>query len=108
MPDAPAPSPGGVTVAFDALGAERGQEVVEAGVREAAGDGVGVRVFGDPDALAGLRGVAGVELVEARRRITNDDEPVAAVRSTPDASIVRAAADVAAGRSGALASPGPT
>ncbi len=47
-------------------------------------------------------------MVEAGSVIPNEAEPVAAVRSTPDASIVLAAADVAEGRSQALASPGST
>jgi glycerol-3-phosphate acyltransferase PlsX len=65
-------------------------------------------VFGDPAELAGLDGVAGVELVEAPAAITNDEDPVGAVRDVPEASIVLAAADVAGGRSQALASAGPT
>ena len=47
-------------------------------------------------------------MIDAPGSIENDDEPVAAVRGRPDASIVAAAADVAAGRSDALASAGPT
>jgi phosphate acyltransferase len=96
------------TVALDGHGAEQGAGVVVAGVRLAAADGIGVRVFGDPDELAALRGVAGVELIAASVAITNDDEPVASVRGTPDASVVRAAADVADGASDAMASVGPT
>jgi glycerol-3-phosphate acyltransferase PlsX len=96
------------TVALDGRGAERGAEAIVAGARAAAADGVGVRVFGDPTALAGLKAIAGVELIEAPGEITNDAEPVAAVRGQADASIVLAAADVAEGRSQALASAGPT
>jgi glycerol-3-phosphate acyltransferase PlsX len=97
-----------VTVALDALGAERGPDVVVAGVKAAAADGIRVRVFGDRAALADLSGVDGVEVLPAADLIGNEEEPVAAVRSRPEASIVRAAADVAAGRSQALASPGST
>ena len=43
-------------------------------------------------------GVDGVELVEAPDEITNDEDPVGAVRDTPEASIVLAAADVADGQ----------
>lgn len=96
------------TVALDGRGVDRGPETVVAGARAAAADGIGVRVFGDPRALAGLRGVDGVELVEAPAEITNDEDPVAAVRRSADASVVLAAADVAEGRSEALASAGPT
>lgn len=96
------------TVALDGRGAERGAEAVVAGALAAAGDGIGLRVFGDQAALGGLDGVEGIEVVAATGEITNADEPVAAVRSRPEASIVRAATDVAEGRSDALASAGPT
>jgi glycerol-3-phosphate acyltransferase PlsX len=65
-------------------------------------------VFGDPAALAELEGTERVELIPAAGEITNFDEPVAAVRSRADASIVLAARDVGEGRSAALASAGPT
>jgi len=97
-----------VTVALDGLGAERGPEVVVAGARAAAADGIGVRVFGDPGELAALKGVAGVEVIETSEWVGNDVEPVAAVRSQPDSSIVRAARDVTEGGSSALASAGST
>ena len=82
--------------------------MIVAGALAAAADGIGVRVFGDPSELSGLGGAAGVEVIDAPDSIANDDEPVAAVRGRPDASIVAAAADVAAGRADALASAGPT
>jgi glycerol-3-phosphate acyltransferase PlsX len=96
------------TVALDGHGAERGPAVLIAGARAAAGDGIRLRVFGDAEALAPLAEVAGVELIAAPVAIANDDEPVAAVRRTPEASVVMAAADVAEGRSQALVSAGPT
>jgi glycerol-3-phosphate acyltransferase PlsX len=96
------------TVALDGRGAERGADAIVAGVRAATADGILVRVFGDPGQLSGLAGAERVELVEATGEITNDDDPVGAVRGTPDASIVLAAADVAEGRSDAVASAGPT
>lgn len=103
-------APGGerITVAFDALGAEGGPDVVVPGVRAAAADGIAVRVFGRPGDLEGISDVDGVEIVPCEELIGNDEEPVRAVRGRPDASIVRAAADVAAGDSHALASPGST
>jgi len=97
----------GVTVAFDALGAEAGSAAVIAGVLAAAADGIGVRVFGPAADLGGLASDR-VEVIDTTTAIGNDEEPVRAVRSRPDASIVRAAADVAAGSSQALASPGST
>jgi glycerol-3-phosphate acyltransferase PlsX len=97
-----------VTVALDGRGAEQGSEAVIAGARAAAADGIRLRVFGDPEALRDVGEIDGVELVAAAEEITNSDEPVAAVRSRPQASVVRAAADVAEGSSAALVSAGPT
>ena len=96
------------TVALDGRGADRGPEVIVAGARAATADGISVRVFGDPVALAGLADVDNAEVIEATAEITNEDDPVAAVRGRADASVVRAAADVAAGESAAMASAGPT
>jgi len=96
------------TVALDGRGAERGPEVIVAGARAAAADGIRVRVFGDPAALAAVEKIDGAELVPAPDGITNAEEPVAAVRSRPRASVVLAASDVAEGRSDAMASPGST
>ena len=101
-------SAGMTTVALDGRGAERGAEAIVAGARAAAADGIGVRVFGDPAELAALDGIAGVEVIEARRRDHQRRRPGrrrSAAR--PSASIVLAAADVAAGHSDALASAGP-
>jgi phosphate acyltransferase len=97
-----------VTVALDGRGAERGAEAVIEGARAAAGDGIRLRVFGDLDLLAEIRELDGAELIPATEEITNDDEPVAAVRSRPEASVVKAAGDVAEGRSVALVSAGST
>jgi glycerol-3-phosphate acyltransferase PlsX len=97
-----------VTVAFDALGAEAGPGVVVEGVSAAAAEGIGVRVFGRTAELSELASVEGIEVIDTNESIGNDEEPVRAVRSRPQASIVRAAADVAAGHSDALASPGST
>jgi glycerol-3-phosphate acyltransferase PlsX len=95
-----------VTVAVDGKGVERGTEVLIAGVRAALADGIAVRVFGDPAELSPLDGAA--EVIAAADEISNDDEPVAAVRSREEASVVRAARDVADGRAQALVSAGPT
>lgn len=74
----------------------------------AVGEGIAVRVFGRSSELSALEGLDAVDLIQTTDLIANDAEPVRAVRGTPEASIVRAAADVAAGRSDALASPGST
>jgi len=95
-------------VALDAHGTDAGPEVIVEGARAAAADGIALRVFGEPGELAGLEQVEGVEVVPAAQRIANEEEPVRAVRAKPEASIVRAAADVAAGRSDALVSAGST
>jgi phosphate acyltransferase len=96
------------TVALDGRGADGGSEVIIAGARAAAADGIALRVFGDPEELGALADVDRVEVISALEAIGNDEEPVAAVRSKEQASVVLAARDVAEGRSDALASPGPT
>jgi phosphate acyltransferase len=97
-----------VTVALDGRGAERGARAVIDGARAAVADGIRLRVFGDPGQLAELGESEGVELIPAAGEITNADEPVAAVRSRPEASVVQAATDAAEGRSSALVSAGST
>jgi phosphate acyltransferase len=97
----------GVTVALDGFGAEQGFDVLAAGARIAASDGIHVRVFGPADEL-GLDGADGVEVVPTSDWIANEDDPVPAVRARREASVVRAARDVAEGRSDAMASPGST
>lgn len=98
----------GAPIALDAFGADGGFEVIAAGARAAAADGIAVRVFGPPGALSQLDGVEGVEIVPATDAISNNDEPVRAVRTRPQASIALAAADVAAGSSVGLVSAGST
>jgi glycerol-3-phosphate acyltransferase PlsX len=97
-----------VTVALDGRGAERGAQAVIDGARAAAADGIRLRVFGDPDLLTEIDALDGAELIPAAEEITNADEPVATVRSRPEASVVQAATDVADGRSGAMVSAGST
>jgi glycerol-3-phosphate acyltransferase PlsX len=91
-------------VALDAYGADAGPETVLEGARLAASDGVPVRIFGPTS----LDTSGGVELEPTTDWIGNEAEPVAAVRSTPDASVVRAAAAVAEGRCSSLVSAGST
>ena len=97
----------GVTVALDGFGAEQGFGVLAEGARLAAADGIRVRVFGPADEL-GLDGVDGIEVVPTSEWIANEEDPVPAVRAKTEASVVRAARDVAEGRSGAMVSPGST
>ena len=92
------------TVALDAMGADAGPEAVLDGARLAAADGIAVRVFGP----ATLKAPEGVKLIAAEEWIGNDIDPVSAVRFTPEASVVRAATDVAEGGSDALVSAGST
>ena len=77
------------------------------GAKLAAADGIGVRVFGPPREL-GLDGVDGVEVVPTAEWIGNDEDPVPAVRAKPEASVVRAARDVAEDAADAMVSPGST
>jgi glycerol-3-phosphate acyltransferase PlsX len=97
----------GTTVALDGFGVENGFDVLEAGVRQAADDGVNVRVFG-PEGRVQLDGIEGATLIDTVESITNEDDPVSSVRSRPDASIVRAVADAADGNSDAVVGLGST
>jgi phosphate acyltransferase len=91
-------------VALDAYGADGGPELVLAGARIAAADGIPVRVFGP----SSLEPPDGVELEPTTDWIGNEAEPVAAVRSKPEASVVRGAAAVAEGTCSSLVSAGST
>lgn len=95
------------TVALDGFGAERGFGALAEGARLAAADGIRLRVFGPPAEL-GLEGVEGMEIVATEESIGNEEEPVAAVRARPGASIARAAEDVKEGNAAAMASVGST
>jgi phosphate acyltransferase len=96
-----------VTVTVDGRGVERGPDVLVQGLRTAVDDGIAIRLFGDPAAFGDLD-LDGIEMVEAPDRISNDQDPVGAVRSHPQASVVLAAADAAEGTSDAMVSAGPT
>jgi phosphate acyltransferase len=90
-------------IAVDANGADAGPGAVAEGARRS---GEQVLLFG-PAREIGDPGPA-VEVVDAPERIGGDEEPVRAVRSRPEASIVQAAAAVADGRAEALVSAGAT
>jgi glycerol-3-phosphate acyltransferase PlsX len=96
-----------VTVALDGFGAEQGFDALAEGAKLAAAEGISVRVFG-PDRALGLDGVENIEVVPTTEWIANDEDPVSAVREKKEASVVRAARDVAEGRSEAMVSPGST
>jgi glycerol-3-phosphate acyltransferase PlsX len=91
-------------VALDGHGADLGPEAVLEGAAIAAADGIPVKIFGPPP----LEAAPGVAIEPTERWIGNEADPVAAVRSTPDASVVRAATAVAAGEASALVSAGST
>jgi phosphate acyltransferase len=96
-----------VTVAVDAGGADLGPAEVAAGATSAAVAGrIEVLLFG-PAAEIGEVG-PGVTVIDAPISIAKASDPAHAVRSTPDASIVRAAKAVAKGEAQALVSGGST
>jgi phosphate acyltransferase len=100
------PAGSGVTVALDGFGAERGFDVLAEGARLAAADGIRLRVFGPPHEL-GLEH-EGIEVVPTSEWISNEEEAVAAVRAKKEASVVKAAREVAEGRAEAMVSHGST
>jgi glycerol-3-phosphate acyltransferase PlsX len=96
-----------VTVAVDAGGADLGPAEVAAGATSAAAGGeIRVLLYG-PAAEIGEVG-DGVEVIDAPVSIAKASDPALAVRSTPEASIVRAARAVAHGEAEALVSGGST
>jgi glycerol-3-phosphate acyltransferase PlsX len=99
--------PGPITVAVDANGADLGPaEVARGAAQAAAGGAVRVLLFAPADAVGEL--AAGVEVVDSPVSIAKAPDPARAVRSSPDASIVRAVAAVTDGRAQALVSGGST
>lgn len=101
------PAEGGRTVALDGFGAEQGFDVLAEGARMAAADGIRLRVCGPPDELR-LAEVSGIEVVPTSEWVSNDEDPLAAVRTRKEASVVRAAREVAEGRAEAMVSHGST
>src|SRR3954462_8780366 len=95
-----------ITVAVDANGADLGPSEVAQGAAEAASHGVRVLLYGPADEIGPARD--GVEIIDAPVSIAKAADPIAAVRATPDASIVRAARAVADGDADALVSGGST
>jgi glycerol-3-phosphate acyltransferase PlsX len=93
-----------IRVAVDAMGADRGPEVVVAGAKAAVADGAVEPLIVGPPGLD----TQGLELIEARDVIEMDDKPTEAVRSKPDSSLVVACRAVGEGRAEAVVSPGNT
>jgi phosphate acyltransferase len=93
-----------VPVALDAYGADGGPELVLEGAAIAAADGIPVRLFGP----SSLDPPSGVQVDPTSEWIGNEAEPVAAVRSKPEASVVRAAQAAADGACSSLVSAGST
>lgn len=87
-------------VAVDANGADAGPLTVAEGARRA---GVPVTLYGPATQLSEYG-----DVVDAPDWIHNDEEPVAAVRSRPESSVVQAARAVADGRAAAVVSAGST
>ncbi|MGH2865893.1 MAG: phosphate acyltransferase [Solirubrobacteraceae bacterium] len=93
-------------IAVDCNGADLGPAEVAAGAALATGQGARVILFGPADELHAA--APGVEIVDAPISVAKAEDPVLAVRRTPEASIVRAAAAVAQGRAQALVCAGGT
>jgi glycerol-3-phosphate acyltransferase PlsX len=102
-----------VTVAGDGNGADLGPAEVAAGAAIAAAQGIRVLLFADAaavgdDAARTKLANVGVELIDAPISIAKAPDPAAAVRTTPQASVVQAAKAVADGRADAFVSGGST
>ena len=95
-----------VRVAVDANGADLGPAEVAAGAAIAAQSGVLVTLFGPAAEIGELPD--GVTIIDAPVSIAKAADPAAAARSTPEASIVRAARAVADDEADALVSGGST
>ncbi len=98
------PGDGGPVVAVDCNGADLGPGEVAAGAALAAQQGVRVLLFGPAASLGELP--PGVEVEDSPVSIAKAPDPVQAARTTPEASIVRAARAVADGRAQALVCAG--
>src|SRR3954470_23226190 len=95
-----------IPVAVDAHGPDLGPAEVAAGAATAAAQGVRVLLFGPAEQIGAV--ADGVEVVDTPVSIAKAPDPVLAVRSTPDASIVQATRAVAEDRAQALVAGGST
>jgi glycerol-3-phosphate acyltransferase PlsX len=102
----------GITIALDAMGGDRGPAELVAGAVEAAGEGVNVLLCGRESELHEILRAegnpAGLEVVDAPDLIDSHDEPAAAVRARPNASMVTACRLVREGRAHGAISAGST
>ena len=94
---------GRVRVAVDALGGDRGHDEIIRGALDAASPEIQPVLVGPPSLDA-----YGMPLIKASEAIDMDEHAVDAVRSKPDASLVRAARAVADGDAEAVVSAGNT
>jgi phosphate acyltransferase len=100
---------GDAIVAVDANGADMGAVEVAEGVRIASRQGVRVLLFGPAEEIKALPPLGScVEVIDAPVSVAKSPDPVRAVRSTPEASIVQATRAVAEGRAQALVCAGGT
>jgi phosphate acyltransferase len=100
---------GDAIVAVDANGADMGAAEVAEGVRIASRQGVRVLLFGPAEEIKALPPLGScVEVIDAPVSVAKIADPVRAVRSTPEASIVQATRAVAEGRAQALVCAGGT
>ena len=99
-----------VTVALDAMGSDRGADVIVAGARDAVAHGdLRVLVCGPSSLLEPLvRDVPQIEVVHAPGLIAHDEEPARAARERSDSSVVTCMRLVREGRAQAAVSAGPT
>jgi phosphate acyltransferase len=95
-----------VVVAVDANGADLGPAEVAEGANLASQEGIRVLLFGPASEMGGAG--PGISVIDTPLSIAKAANPAAAVRSHPEASIVRAAEAVAAGHADALVSAGAT
>lgn len=100
-------------IAVDAFGGDFAPEqIVEGALLAAEQDGVSLLLTGDERRLkllvGGKPGSNRIEIVHAPDIVHMDDEPVAAVRSKPDSSLVRGAQLVRQGEAQGLVSAGNT
>jgi phosphate acyltransferase len=93
-------------VAVDCNGADLGPAEVAAGAALAAGEGARILLFGPAQELG--EPPPGVQIIDAPISIAKAEDPVLAVRTTPQASIVMAASAVAQDRAQALVCAGGT
>lgn len=102
-----------ITIALDAMGGDQAPEVTVAGALLAldADAELEILLFGDAAAIGALLGPgtsARLKVVATTEVIAMGDEPMAAVRSRPDASLTRAAEAVRDGLAHGMVGAGNT